>query len=332
MATIIGGAAISSCSTLEVLPDEILSHILSFVPFSKKNWLSISLTSPRLRDVATKSVTGIAKQQTPLLFSLFHQPYIDAETVGYMVEVHSALSHFAEYATVAVGPSSGHWGRYQSILLGAAIITRILYANRLLRTTKGNHAAEAFLDRAIASCLGESAMLLIRYTTLCSFHCFMRARASAQETCNESKRAVAERFDQDMFLRFEASLLMTGLGFGEQVFEYVHEWSSRMISGGTAPVRAFAVGRQRHSWRQSALEEEVQTWWRDVRSSPEGRIAIEAASQRNMQAKPADANEAICTLFHGSGQPPAALRIADLQELGRKLSFESDKALGLGRC
>jgi hypothetical protein len=326
MATVVRGAAISSCSRLEAFPEEILTHIICFIPFSKKNWLSINLTSRRLRDVASNSVTGIAKQQTPLLFSLFHSPRIDAEAVGYMVEVDGVLNRFAEYASVAW--DTGSKRRYLCILSGAALITRILYANRLLRTTKGNRAAETFLHRAIAFCLGESALLLVRYTTLCSFHCFMRDRNSDKNKCDESNKGIATVFDQDAFLRFEASILMTGLGFGEQVFKHVHDWS-RMIYSGTTPVWAFTVGRQKHSWRKNVLEEKVQTWWRDVRSDKEAKIPTEKASQPNKQANPADANEAICTLFHGSGQLPAVLRMADLQEIGKNLSLESDKALGL---
>jgi hypothetical protein len=247
MATVVRGAAIPSCSRLEAFPEEILTHIICFIPFSKKNWLSINLTSRRLRDVASNSVTGIAKQQTPLLYSLFHGPRIDAEAVEYMVEVDGVLNRFAEYASV--GWDTGSKGSYLCILNGAAIITRILYANRLLRTTKGNRAAETFLHRAIASCLGESALLLVRYNTLCSFHCFMRDRNNDKNKSDKSNKGISTVFDRDAFLRFEASILMTGLGFGEQVFKHVHDWS-RMISSGTTPVRAFTVGRQKHSWRE----------------------------------------------------------------------------------
>ncbi|KIY02052.1 uncharacterized protein Z520_02190 [Fonsecaea multimorphosa CBS 102226] len=156
----------------------------------------------------------------------------------------------------------------------------------------------------------------------------MHGRVSGEDKYNESNLGIAKESDQDTFPQFEASLLMTGLGFGEHVFGRVHEWN-RVVDRGTLPGRAFTVGRRKQRWRINILEEGVQTWWRGRRSNQEAKIPIELAPQQIRQANPADANEAICALFHGSGRPRAApLTAAALKEIGSKLSLESDKALG----
>ena len=36
---------------MEVIPDELLSHIISFVPFKRKNRLNVLLTSKRFKEV-----------------------------------------------------------------------------------------------------------------------------------------------------------------------------------------------------------------------------------------------------------------------------------------